>query len=227
MKKILLIEDDEALRKTLTIALEEEGFAVVSSGDGRQGLDLAQKENVDLIALDMVLPSLGGLEVCRELREAKVMTPIIMLSGKKKEEIDKVLGLELGADDYLIKPFGPREFLARVKAILRRGRPEPAAPDEVSFGDVAVNFKTQTAAKGQMPLRLTAKEFALLRLLVSREGEVINRNVILNEVWGYDKFPTTRTVDTFIHNLRRKIEDDPTHPRHLLTVPWSGYKFER
>jgi DNA-binding response OmpR family regulator len=227
MKKILLIEDDEALRKTLAIALEGEGYVVISTGDGREGLGLAQKEKVDLIALDMVLPSLGGLDVCRELREEKVMTPIIMLSGKKKEEIDRVLGLELGGDDYLIKPFGPREFLARVKAVLRRGRPEPGAPDEVSFGDVSINFKNQTASKGQMPLRLTAKEFALLRLLVSREGEVINRNIILNEVWGYDRFPTTRTVDTFIHNLRKKIENDPGRPRHLLTVPWSGYKFER
>ncbi len=149
-----------------------------------------------------------------------------MLSGKKKEEIDKVLGLELGADDYLIKPFGPREFLARVKALLRRSRLEPAAPEEVTFGDVAINFKTQMALKGNTPLRLTAKEFGLLRLLVSHAGEVINRNVILNEVWGYDKYPTTRTVDTFIHNLRKKIEDDPAHPRYLLTVPWSGYKFQ-
>jgi DNA-binding response OmpR family regulator len=227
MKRILLIEDDEALRETLTIALEGEGFAIVSTGDGQEGLSLAQKEKVDLIALDMVLPSLGGLEVCRELRQKKILTPIIMLSGKKKEEIDKVLGLELGADDYLLKPFGPREFLARVKAILRRSRPEPAAVEELSFGNVSINFKTQTAEKGKTPLRLTAKEFGLLRLLASREGEVINRNLILSEVWGYDKFPTTRTVDTFIHNLRKKIEDDPARPQHLLTVPWSGYKFQR
>ncbi len=227
MKKILLIEDDEALCKTLTIALEREGFAVISARDGQEGLGLALREKVDLIALDMVIPSLGGLEVCRELRGKKVMTPIIMLSGKKKEEIDKVLGLELGADDYLLKPFGPREFLARVKAVLRRSRPEPPALEEVSFGDVSVNFKTQTAEKGNRPLRLTVKEFGLLRMLASREGEVINRNLILNEVWGYDKFPTTRTVDTFIHNLRKKIEDDPANPKHLLTVPWSGYKFQR
>jgi DNA-binding response OmpR family regulator len=227
MKKILLIEDDEALGKTLTIALEAEGFAVVSTTDGRQGLDLGLKEKADLIALDMVLPSLGGLEICRELREKKVTTPIIMLSGKKKEEIDKVLGLELGADDYILKPFGPREFLARVRAILRRGRPVPVELEECSFGDVTVNFKKQTATKGKKTLRLTAKEFGLLRLLVSREGEVINRNTILNEVWGYEKYPTTRTVDTFIHNLRHKLEKDPKRPRHLLTVSWSGYKFKR
>jgi len=155
------------------------------------------------------------------------MTPIIMLSGKKKEELDKVIGLELGADDYLLKPFGPREFLARVRAVLRRSRPEPAEVEEASFGDVTVNFKRQTATKGKKNVRLTAKEFGLLKLLISHEGEVITRNAILNEVWGYDKFPTTRTVDTFIHNLRHKVEKDPSRPRHLLTVPWSGYKFER
>jgi len=227
MKKILLVEDDEALCQTLTIALEADGFSVVSTGDGRQGLDLGLKGKADLIALDMVLPSLGGLEICRELRQKKVMTPIIMLSGQKKEELDKVMGLELGADDYLLKPFGPREFLARIRAVLRRSRPEPAEIEESSFGDVTVNFKRQTATKGKRTLRLTAKEFGLLKLLISHEGEVISRNAILNEVWGYDKYPTTRTVDTFIHNLRHKVEKEPSHPRHLLTVPWSGYKFQR
>lgn len=227
MKKVLLIEDDEVLRRTLTLALEGEGFAVISTGDGQQGLDLALREKVDLCALDIVLPSLDGLEICRALREKKIMTPLIMFSGRKQEEIDKVLGLELGGDDYLVKPFGPREFLARVRAVLRRSRPEPIALEEISFGDVSINFKTHSAEKGGLSLRLTAKEFALLRLLASREGEVINRNIILNEVWGYEKFPTTRTVDTFIHNLRKKIEDDPAHPRHVLTIPWSGYKFQR
>jgi two-component system alkaline phosphatase synthesis response regulator PhoP len=227
MKRILLIEDDESLRRTLTAALEADGLSVVSTGDGRQGLELALKEKADLIALDMVLPSMGGLEVCRELRERKVMTPVIMISGKKKEEVDKVLGLELGADDYILKPFGPREFLARVHAILRRSRPAPVEIEEFTFGDVTVNFKTLTAVKGEDTLRLTAREFGLLKLLISREGEVVNRNTILNEVWGYEKYPTTRTVDTFIHNLRRKVEEDPAHPKHLLTVPWSGYKFQR
>jgi len=227
MKKILLIEDDETLRQTLTIALEEDGFSVVSTGDGRAGLELGLKGNADLIALDMVLPSLGGLEICRELRERQVLTPIVMLSGRKKEEVDKVMGLELGADDYLLKPFGPREFLARVRAVLRRSQPEPVEIEEFSFGDVTIHFKRQTATKGQKALHLTAKEFGLLKLLISHEGEVVSRNAILNEVWGYEKFPTTRTVDTFIHNLRHKVENDPSRPRHLLTVPWSGYKFQR
>jgi DNA-binding response OmpR family regulator len=228
MNKILLIEDDESLRGTLAMALETEGYRVVSSGDGQEGLDLALKEPFDLVALDMVLPHIGGLEICQRLRENKILTPIIMLSGKKKDEIDKVLGLELGADDYLVKPFGPREFVARIRAVLRRGQRESAPiVEEVSFGDVFVNFKKQVATKSGSELRLTAKEFGLLKLLVSREGEVVSRNSILDEVWGYERFPTTRTIDTFVHNLRQKIESDPAHPRHLITVPWSGYRFQK
>jgi len=227
MKKILLIEDDIAFLKTLSATLESEGFFVISASDGQQGLDLALKEDVDLVALDMVLPSLGGLEICRRLREKKISTPIIMLSGKRREEIDKVVGLELGADDYLVKPFGPREFLARIKAVLRRSKPEAHDVEEFSFGDVWIDFKKQIALREQKELRLTAKEFGLLKLLIAHEGEVVSRNTILNEVWGYDKFPTTRTVDTFIHNLRRKIEKDPANPCHLLTVPWSGYRFQK
>ena len=203
MKKILVIEDDTVLMKTLVTALEVEGFIAIPALDGQKGLDLALKEPVDLIALDLVLPSLTGLEICQRLRERKIQTPIIMISGKKKEEIDKVLGLELGADDYLLKPFGPHEFLARIKAILRRSHPEPAELEEYSFGDVHIDFKKQIAAKGKKELRLTAKEFGLLKLLITHEGEVVSRNTILNEAWGYDKFPTTRTVDTFIHNLRQ------------------------
>lgn len=177
-------------------------------------------------AVDMSLPGPGGLEICRKVREKKLATPIIMISGKKKEEIDKVLGLELGADDYITKPFGARELLARIKAVLRRSEPRvEEAPEEAGFGDVYVNSKKQIARKGERELNLTAKEFALLRLFVTHEGDVISRNMILDEVWGYERFPTTRTVDTFVHNLRQKIEDEPAHPRHLLTIPWSGYKF--
>lgn len=227
MKKILIIEDDAAFLKTLITALEAEGFTALSESDGQRGLDLALKEKIDLIALDLVLPSLTGLEICQRLRGEKIQTPIIMISGKKKEEIDKVLGLELGADDYLLKPFGPHEFLARIKAILRRTKPEPVELEGYSFGDVHIDFKKQIASKGKKELRLTAKEFGLLKLLIAHEGEVVSRDRILNEVWGYDKFPTTRTVDTFVHNLRQKIEKDPANPRYLLTIPWSGYKLQK
>jgi DNA-binding response OmpR family regulator len=226
-KAILIIEDDKALRETTTAFLEGEGFRVFGAGDGALGLKLAEKERPDLILLDIMLPSKGGFEVCRTLRGKGSPTPIIIVSGEKKEEIDKVLGLELGADDFVTKPFGLRELLARIHAVLRRGVPAPVAIDEAAFGDVKLDFRRQTAFKAGEEVHLTAKEYALLRLLIGREGEVVGRDVLLNEVWGYEKFPTTRTVDTFIHNLRRKIEDDPAHPIHLLTVPWSGYKFQK
>jgi len=227
MKKILIIEDDQSLLETLTSLLEAENFKVISAMDGEEGFQLASREKIDLIILDVGLPSLGGLEVCKGLRAKNVITPIIMLTGEKKEEIDKVLGLEFGADDYMIKPFGAKELLARIKAVLRRFQPEAGEVEEYSFGDVHINFKKQTASKGKEELYLTVKEFGLLKLLISHEGEVVSRDLILNEVWGYDKFPTTRTVDTFIHHLRQKIEDKPSEPVYLITVPWSGYRFQK
>jgi DNA-binding response OmpR family regulator len=227
MKKILIVEDDKSLLETLTAPLEAEKFKVISVADGEEGLRTASREKTDLIILDFGLPSLNGLEVCKGLRAKNIMTPIIMLTGEKKEEIDKVLGLEFGADDYVTKPFGAKELLARIKAVLRRSSPETVEIEEYSFGDVTIDFKKQIASKGKKELYLTAKEFGLLKLLVSHEGEVVSRDVILNEVWGYDKFPTTRTVDTFIHNLRQKIEDKPAEPVHLITVPWSGYRFQK
>ena len=227
MKKVLIIDDDRALRQTLAAALEAEGYGVAEAMDGREGLNKALAGSFDLIVLDVVMPGLGGLDVCRGLREAGRQVPVIVMSGKKKHERDKVLGLELGGDDYLTKPFGADEFIARVRAVLRRSRPEIVEIDDVVFGDVAVDFRAKTAAKGGRSLHLTAREFGLLRLLAGLEGRVVSRETILNKVWDYEKFPTTRTVDTFVYNLRRKIEDDPKSPRHLITVPWLGYKFER
>ena len=227
MKKILIVEDDKALVETLTTSLTSENFKILSATDGEKGFQLACQEKIDLIILDLVLPSLSGMDICRELRAKGVMTPIIMLTGEKKEEIDKVLGLELGADDYLLKPFGTKELLARIRAVLRRSKPEAPEVEEYSFGDVYLNFKKQIASKGKKEISLTAKEFALLKLLISHEGEVVSRDTLLNEVWGYDKFPTTRTVDTFVHNLRKKIEDNPSKPVHLITMPWAGYKFKK
>jgi len=227
MKRILIIEDDRSLCEALTAFLKAENFEVISASDGEEGFRLANQEKMDLILLDLGLPVMGGLDVCKGLREKRIMTPIIMLTGEKKEEIDKVLGLEFGADDYIIKPFGMKELLARVKAVLRRFKPEALEIEEYSFGDISINFKKQTASKGKHELYLTAKEFSLLKFLIAHEGEVVSRNDILNEVWGYDRFPTTRTVDTFIHNLRQKIEDNPSQPAHLITAPWSGYKFQK
>jgi len=227
MKKILIVEDDKALLESFKSFLEAENFKVFTSTDGEEGFQLACQKKIDLIVLDLVLPSLDGFDFCRRLRAKGIITPIIFLSGQKKEEIDKVLGLELGGDDYLIKPLGTKELLARINTVLRRSKPEATKVEEYSFGDVYLNFKRQIASKGKKELYLTPKEFGLLKLLVSCEGEVVSRETILSEVWGYDRFPTTRTIDTFIHHLRQKIENNPAKPVHLITVPWSGYKFQK
>jgi len=227
MKKILIIDDDRVLRQTLAAALQIEGYEVAEAADGREGLNKAVKGGFDLVVLDVIMPSLGGLDVCRKLREAGRQIPIIVMSGKKKKEVDKVLGLELGGDDYLSKPFGTDEFIARVRAVLRRSRPEVPEIEDLAFGDVAIDFRKKIAAKSGRELHLTAREFSLLRLLAACEGQVVSRETILNKVWEYEKYPTTRTIDTFMYNLRRKVEDDPAAPKHLITVPWLGYKFQR
>jgi DNA-binding response OmpR family regulator len=227
MKRILIVEDDTALAETLKVALEMENYEVVHAGSGDQGYLFACRDGFDLILLDLILPNMTGLEVCKGLRESGDMTPVIFMTGEKKEEIDKVLGLELGGDDYITKPFGTRELLARIKAVLRRSQMPLPELEEYAFGDVGLDFKRQTAHKGGEKLSLTAKEFGLLHLLIQNEGGVVSRDTILNEVWGYDKFPVTRTVDTFIHSLRKKIEHDPARPRHLLTVHGVGYRFTR
>lgn len=227
MKKILIIDDDRVLRQTLAAALETERYEVGEAADGREGLNKALQGNYDLVVLDIVMPTLGGLEICRKLREAGRQIPVIIMSGQKKKEMDKVLGLELGGDDYLTKPFGTDEFIARVHAVLRRSRPETPEIEDCAFGDVAIDFRKKTATKGGRDLHLTAREFSLIQLLAACEGQVVSRETILGKVWEYEKFPTTRTIDTFIYNLRRKVEDDPAAPKHLVTVPWSGYKFQR
>lgn len=227
MTKILIVEDDKNLCETIKLSLESEDYEVLAANDGREGFQLGSQEKLDLIILDLILPSMTGFEICKKLRETGIKVPIIFLTGEKREEIDKVMGLELGADDYLLKPFGMRELIARIRAVLRRSKPDIHEVDELSFGDVRIDFKKQTAFRGNKAISLTGKEFALLRFLISHEGDVLSRENILNEVWGYETFPTTRTVDTFIHNLRHKIEDDPSRPTHILTVPWSGYKFKK
>lgn len=227
MKKILVIDDDSVLRQAVAAALETEGYAVAEAANGREGLNKALKGGFDLVVLDVVMPELGGLEVCRKLREAGRQVPVIVCSGKKKKEVDKVLGLELGGDDYLTKPFGTDELIARVHAVLRRSKPEVPEIEDVAFGDVTVDFLKKIATKAGRDLHLTAREFSLLKLLAGCEGQVVSRETILAKVWEYEKFPTTRTIDTFMYNLRRKVEDDPSAPKHLVTVPWSGYKFQK
>ena len=223
-RKILLVEDEPGLVMTLTDRLRREGYQVESALDGQQGLDRGSSESYDLIILDVMLPRKGGLDVCRDLRQRGISTPILMLTARW-EEADRVLGLDLGADDYVSKPFSVRELLARVRALLRRAQPPPQPfPDELRFDDVVVDFRRYEAQKAGKALEMTRKEFGVLRLLAARTGEVVSRDDLLNQVWGYENYPSTRTVDNHIASLRAKLEPEPSQPRHLLTVHGVGYK---
>ena len=224
MPKILIIEDDKNIAMALEDDLSFEGYKVESASDGNLGLSLAKDKIFDLIILDIMLLGLNGFEICKELRKSNIITPIIMLTAKS-QEIDKILGLELGADDYVTKPFSPRELLARVKAILRRNNQINQSLDVVNFGNVEINFKTYEAIKRKKNILLTALEFTLLHFLIKRKNEVLSRNLILDEIWGKDVFVTSRTVDTHIANLRKKIEDDPACPKYIIGVRGVGYKF--
>lgn len=224
MKTILIVEDDLSILRGLEEALTREHFNVISTTDGEKGYLMGKRENVDLIILDLMLPKKNGQEVCAELRKEGVSTPILMLTSKK-QEMDKVLGLELGADDYVTKPFSVRELLARVKALLRRKGEIRKDIDEYSFGDVHVDFRKQETTRNKKPLKLSAKEYEILKFFIQREGEVVTRDMLLDKVWGYETFPTTRTVDNYILSLRKKIENDPSKPKHLLTIHTAGYKF--
>ncbi len=224
MKTILIVEDDPSILRGLEDALVQEHFNVLSAADGEKGYLLGKRENIDLIILDLMLPKKNGQEICRDLRKDGVNTPILMLTSKK-EEMDKVLGLELGADDYVTKPFSIRELIARVKALLRRKVELKKEIDEYAFGNVHVDFKKQEAIKNKKALKLSATEFEILKYFVQHESEVVTRDMLLDEVWGYETFPTTRTVDNYILSLRKKIEDNPSKPKHLLTIHTAGYKF--
>jgi len=226
MKRILVIEDDPSIQRGIKEALTEEHFEVFVSGDGEEGLAMAQQKKLDLLILDIMLPGINGFDICRTLRGKDSDIPILMLTGKG-EETDKVLGLELGADDYLTKPFSIRELVARVKALLRRQTKLEKTITETSFGDVHLDFTKQEGRRGKRSLGMTSREFALMKYLIEHEGEVVSRGTLLDEVWGYESTPTTRTVDNFILSLRKKIEVNPSKPRHLLTVHTSGYKFSR
>ena len=224
MKRVLIVEDDKAILRGLVDSFKAEHFEVETSTDGEQGFSIAKKSKCDILILDVMLPGMNGFDICRQLRSDGVKTPILMLTGKG-EEIDKVMGLELGADDYLTKPFSVKELLARVKALLRRQADIHTEMTEATFGDVYVDFKKQEAVKGKKKLDLKAKEFQLLKYFVEREGDVISRNQLLDDVWGYEAMPTTRTVDNYILSLRKKIETSSSKPKHLLTIHTAGYKF--
>lgn len=224
MKRILIIEDDPAILKGLIASLEEEHYEVLTATDGQRGYELGKRENIDLIVLDIMLPNKNGQEVCSDLRKDGINTAILMLTSKK-QEMDKVLGLELGADDYVTKPFSVRELLARIKALLRRKAELKKEIDEYTFGNVHADFKKQEATKKGKPLKLSTKEFEILQYLIQHESEVVTREMLLDDVWGYESYPTTRTVDNYVLSLRKKIEDNPSKPKHLLTIHTAGYKF--
>ena len=225
MKRILVIEDEPQMQLGLRDNLELEGYEVQVAGDGDEGLNKAASFNPDLVILDIMLPKKNGFDVCRELRARANPTPIVMLTARSAET-DKVLGLELGADDYVTKPFSITELLARVRAVLRRaGSQKSTAADSARIGDIDVDFKLHQARRGKTRIEFTAREFELLRYFVQHTGQVVTREQILNEVWGYEEFPTTRTIDNFVAKLRQKIERAPHAPEHILTIHGSGYKF--
>jgi DNA-binding response OmpR family regulator len=224
MTKILIVEDEESILMPLEDNLRLEGYEVSCARDGLEGLSMAGEYRYDLIVLDIMLPKMDGFEVCKRLRQDRVMTPILILTAKS-QEVDKVLGLELGADDYVTKPFSSRELLARVKAILRRGSEPHLGIDFYRFGAIELDFVKYEAKKGGQPVPLTALEFALLHFLVQSRGRVVNRNEVLDSVWGKDVYVDARTVDKHISLLRKKFEDDPQEPKYILGVRGVGYKF--
>lgn len=226
MFKILIVEDEPQMRMGLRDNLEFEGYTVDTAEDGRVGLEKILENPYDLILLDVMMPHLSGFDVCKKAREKGIRTPVIMLTAKG-EEIDKVLGLELGADDYITKPFSLRELLARIKAVLRRAGEAGNAPEasgEVTIGNLTVDFSTYDAYMDERAEPMSHKEFELLKYLWQHQGQTVSRDELLNEVWGYEEFPTTRTVDNFILKLRKRIESDPARPRFILTVHGIGYK---
>jgi DNA-binding response OmpR family regulator len=225
MKRILIIEDDVSILSGLRDVLTFKSYEVLTAEDGETGYAAIVEEKPDLIILDIMIPKMDGFALCRKLRDEGNATPVLMLTAKG-EEPDKIRGLDIGADDYVTKPFSLPELLARVRALLRRTpeRAPKSPPDSLRIGDASLNFKKYEATKGNAAMNLSPKEFGILAYLASRAGEVVTRDELLDEVWGYDLYPTTRTVDNHIAQLRAKIENDPAEPRYLLTVHGVGYK---
>jgi DNA-binding response OmpR family regulator len=224
MTKILLVEDEPKMQQVVKDNLELEGYEVDVSGDGKEGLQKLLDNSYSLVLLDVMLPNMSGFDVCRKAREKGISTPVIFLTAKG-EEIDKVLGLELGADDYITKPFGLRELLARTKAVLRRFEGSAGGPGEkMLLGSVEVDFKSYTAVRAGKSLDMTPKEFELLKFLWQHRNQTVTRDQLLKNVWGYDETLSTRTIDNFILKLRQKIEDNPAKPKHIVTLHGVGYK---
>jgi DNA-binding response OmpR family regulator len=225
-QRVLVAEDDPAILTGLVDLLEGEGFVVTPARDGAEALIRHGEARPDIVLLDVMMPEKNGYDVCREIRRADLATPIIMLTAKG-EEVDRVVGLELGADDYVVKPFGANELLARIRAVLRRGRPRETLREDLPlrFGEVTVDPQTLRGERAGASFEVSRRELALLRLFVNREGQALDRFTIMDEVWGVRYEGTTRTLDQHIAGLRKKIEADPAHPRHITTVHGTGYRF--
>ena len=224
MTKILLVEDDAVMRDTLAYNLKREDYEVIQTGDGAHALDLAREHTPDLIVLDVMLPSLDGLSVCRILRNESD-TPIMMVTARDSE-VDRIVGLEIGADDYIVKPFSLGEFLARVRAVLRRAPSARAVTDQVVSEDLLLDLIARRATRKGKEFSLTHKEFDLLATLMRNRGAVLSRDLLLEKVWGYEYSGETKTVDVHVRWLREKIEEDPSQPRRIVTVRGVGYRFE-
>ena len=224
MPRILVIEDEPQMLLGLRDNLELEGYEVATASDGDEGLAKAESFEPDLVILDVMLPRKNGFDVCRELRARSTATPVVMLTARG-QETDKVLGFEVGADDYVTKPFSIGELLARIRAVLRRSGSKSGMADTCRIDDLDIDFRLHQARRGTERIEFTAREFELLRYFVAHVGQIVTREQILNEVWGYEDFPTTRTIDNFVAKLRQKIERAPHEPEHILTIHGSGYKF--
>ncbi|MBW6478611.1 MAG: response regulator transcription factor [Bacteroidales bacterium] len=224
MYKILLIEDEHGMAEGIKDALDLHGFKVTHAGNAEIGEDLLETETFDLVLLDVMLPGRDGFEMCRLIRAKGLNLPVVMLTARN-EEVDKVVGLEIGADDYVSKPFSMRELIARIKALLRRAHSNKQIPDMFSFGNVRVDFKTHKVFCSEEPVILTGTEFAILKLLIEERPNVISRDKILNEIWGYTFCPDSRIVDTHILNIRKKLECEPRNPEYIKTHHGIGYRF--
>src|ERR1700681_2324916 len=222
MQTVLVIDDDTALRDTIWLMLETEGFRPALAEDGKAGMKQAMSLKPDLVLVDLRMPGLSGIEVCKQMRAAGVKTPLMVLSAIG-DEMDKVLLLEIGADDYVVKPFGTRELLARIRALLRRTEPDTAKV--LSFGDVQVDLTRRVVSRRGEELKLTRAEYNLLTYFLQNPDRALTRDMILNSVWGYESFPNTRTVDAHVVRLRQKLEPEPNSPRHFITVHGVGYRF--
>ena len=222
MQSILVIDDDESLRDTIAVMLEQEGFTITQAADGRTGLNRALTLKPDLLLVDLRMPGLSGMEVCKQFRSCNTKTPIIVLSAVG-DEVDKVVLLEIGADDYIVKPFGVRELLARIRAVLRRTTAD--GPKTVAFGENEVNLERRVVQRRGQDLKFTPAEYNLLTYFLQNPDRLLTRDMILNSVWGYASFPNMRTVDAHVVKLRQKLEADPNVPRHFITVHGAGYRF--